>query len=150
MKTLNPYITFSGNCREAMEFYQECLGGELHFQTMGESLFLKNTPGKMKKLIVHAVLDCENFVLMGSDMVDDIGLVKGNTVSIVLHCTTEKEIRSCYKKLSEDGKPTHPLAITFWGTLFGCLTDRYGNLWMLSYSKKTKNEKAKITNADIS
>ena len=26
MALLNPYITFAGNCREAMEFYQACLG----------------------------------------------------------------------------------------------------------------------------
>ncbi len=143
MKTLNPHITFSGNCRAAMEFYRECLGGELHFQTMGESPLSKNTPRKVKKLIVHAVLTCENFILMGSDMVYDNGLVQGNAVSIVLHCTTEKEIKTCYKKLSEDGEPTHPLANTFWGTLSGCLTDKYGNFWMLHYSK---NKKANITN----
>ena len=150
MKMLNPYITFNGNCREAMEFYHKCLGGELHFQTVGESPLSGETPQKMKKLIVHAVLTSENFVLMGSDMVYDNGLAKGNAVSIVLHCTSEKETRSCYKRLAEDGNPTHPWAISFWGALSGCLTDKYGNYWMLHYSKKQKNVKAKITNANFS
>ena len=28
MKQLNAYLRFDGNCREAMSFYQECLGGD--------------------------------------------------------------------------------------------------------------------------
>ncbi len=104
----------------------------------------------MKKLILHAVLVNKNFVLMGSDMVHDNGLLKGNAVSIALNCTSEKETRNCYKRLSEDGKQTHPPAINFWGTLFGCLTDKYGNYWILTYSKKHKNEKAKITGTGYS
>ena len=36
MAQLNPYLNFPGNCRLAMEFYRECLGGELFLQTVGE------------------------------------------------------------------------------------------------------------------
>jgi PhnB protein len=117
-----------------MEFYHKCLGGELRFQTVGESPFSKKMPVKMKKAILHAVLTCENFVLMGSDLVSEKGLMKGNTMAIVLNCTDEKEIRSCYKRLSQGGEQTYPLEITFWGTLFGCLTDKYGNYWLLNLS----------------
>jgi PhnB protein len=138
MKTINPYLTFNGNCREAMEFYRECLGGELHFQTIGESPLSKTMPVKMKKLIVHAVLTNENFVLMGSDMTHDNGLVQGNAVAIILNFTNEKETRNCYKKLSKGGEQTYPLSISFWGILFGCLTDKYGNYWLLNYSKNPK------------
>jgi PhnB protein len=28
MKEATPYLVFNGNCREAMTFYQSCLGGE--------------------------------------------------------------------------------------------------------------------------
>ncbi len=143
MKTLNPHITFNGNCREAMEFYHQCLGGELRFQTVGETALAKKTPARMKTLILHATLTSENFVLMGSDMVHDNGLVKGNGISIMLQCSSEKETRACYRKLSQDGNPTHPLTITFWGTLAGSLTDKYGNYWILSYSKKNGQTKVK-------
>jgi PhnB protein len=37
MTQINSYLTFNGNCQEAMIFYQKCLGGELTFQTVGES-----------------------------------------------------------------------------------------------------------------
>jgi PhnB protein len=135
MSTINSYLTFNGNCREAMKFYQKCLGGELVFQTIGESPLSEKMPKKMKDCILHATLTNGSLVLMGSDMVGENGLIKGNAVSLTLNCGSEKEIRSCYKKLSAGGKPTHPLEDSFWGALFGGLTDKYGNHWLLSYNK---------------
>ena len=34
--TLNPYLSFRDNAREAMEFYQAALGGDLESNTFGE------------------------------------------------------------------------------------------------------------------
>lgn len=85
----------------------------------------------MRKTIIHALLISENFVLMGSDMVDDRGLIKGNAISVSLHFSTEKELRDCYKKLSYDALQTYPVQHNFYGILFGSLTDRYGNQWLL-------------------
>ena len=33
---LNPYISFDGNAREALEFYQPVFGGELSVMTFGD------------------------------------------------------------------------------------------------------------------
>ena len=136
MKTIYSYLSFNGNCREAMVFYKKCLGGELSLQTIGESPLSKTMPAKMKKCILHAVLSNKEFVLMGTDMVSESGLLKGNTVSLVLTCSSEKEIRECYKKLSQGGEQTHPLENTFWNALFGGLTDKYGNAWILNYNRR--------------
>ena len=135
---MHAYLTFNGNCRQAMQFYQKCLGGELLLQTVGDSPTAAPIPAKMKKCILHATLSCKDFVLMGSDMVAEQGLVKGNAVSIVLDCSNEKEIKATYKKLSEAGEQTHPLEDTHWGALFGGLTDKYGNNWLLHYYRKQK------------
>ena len=32
---LNPYISFKGNAREAMEYYKDVFGGELKINTFG-------------------------------------------------------------------------------------------------------------------
>jgi PhnB protein len=29
MTTLTPYLLFDGNCKQAMEFYKSCFGGDL-------------------------------------------------------------------------------------------------------------------------
>lgn len=136
MALIQTYLTFNGNCREAMNFYQQCLGGELQLQTVGESPMADKLSGQMKDLILHARLTNGNIVLMGSDMVGEEGLIKGNNVSLMLDCTSEEEIRRYYAALAAGGKATHSLEISFWGALFGDLIDKYGNQWLLHYEMK--------------
>ena len=137
MTNITSYLTFNGNCREAMNFYKECLGGELSFQTVGESPLSDKMPDQMKNSILHASLTNGEMVIMASDMVSEHGLIRGNAISLMLHCSSEKEIKECYEKLTQAGQKTHPLELTFWGALFGGLTDKYGNHWLLHYSLKS-------------
>jgi PhnB protein len=139
MKHINSYLTFNGNCREAMNFYKNCLGGELFIQTVGESPMCEQMPPQMKESVLHSCLTNNDVILMGTDMVSEKGFQKGNTVSLVLQCSNEEEIRKTYDALSEGGEKTHPLAQTFWGALFGDLRDKYGNTWMLNLEKTNSN-----------
>ena len=136
MSQINSYLTFNGNCREAMTFYKECLGGELIFQTVGESPLSRKMPKKMKDCILHSTLTKGSLILMGSDMVSEQGLIKGNSVSLSLNCNSEEEIKNCYAKLSNGGSKNHPLEDSFWGALFGDLIDKFGNHWILNFNKK--------------
>jgi PhnB protein len=140
MTQINTYLTFSGNCRDAMTFYKECLGGELNFQTVGESPLSEKMPKQMKDSILHSTLTKGALVLMGSDIVSEKGLVKGNSVSLSLNCSSEKEIKNCYAKLSEGGSADHPLEDSFWGALFGDLTDKFGNHWLLNFDIKNQKQ----------
>ena len=133
MSTLNSYLTSNGNCREAMTFYKECLGGELTLQTVGESPLSEKMPPQMKKSILHSMLTSRDMVIMGSDMVPETGLIKGNAVSLMLNFSNEEDTRKIYANLSKDGEASHPLEVTFWGALFGNLTDKFGNHWMLNF-----------------
>lgn len=135
--TIQPYLTFPGHCEEAMRFYQACLGGELELQTIGDSPMAGQMPEAMKSRILHSTLRAGRWVIMGSDMVGERGIQKGNNVSLMLGCSSEKEIRDCYDRLSSGGKATHPLHITFWGALFGDLVDKYGHQWLLHFDERT-------------
>ncbi len=141
MTQINSYLTFGGNCREAMTFYAACLGGELVLQTIGESPMADKMPPKMKDCILHSTLSNGAVTIMASDMVGENGLIKGNAVSLMLNCSSEEEIRNCYARLVEGGQATHQLEHTFWGALFGGLTDKYGNHWLLNYTKIKQHEK---------
>ena len=132
---INSYLTFNGNCREAMIFYRDCLDGELDLQTIGESLMADKLPPQMKQRILHATLTKGDMVIMASDMVGEKGLIKGNSVSLILNCSSEDEIKTLYAQLSRGGEATHPLEDTFWGALFGDLTDKFGNHWLLNFDK---------------
>jgi PhnB protein len=65
-------------------------------------------------------------------MVPENGLIKGNAVSLLLNCNSEYEARSFYASLSANGEATHPLENTFWGAIFGDLTDKFGTHWLIS------------------
>ncbi len=141
MIQISAYLTFNGNCREAMAFYQQCLGGELSFQTVGESPLSLAMPRRMKNCIVHATLINRTLLLMATDMVGEEGLVKGNSVSLSLNCSSEKEIKNCYAKLSTGGAVNHPLHENSIGALFGDLTDKFGNHWVLNYAINSNHKK---------
>ena len=136
MRRINSYLTFNGNCRDAMSFYRDCFGGELVLQTIGESPLADKLPKRMKRCILHSTLTSDALVLLGSDMVSESGLLRGNSVSLSLDCGSEDEIRSCYSELSSGGTIDYPLENTFWGALFGGLTDKFGNHWLLNFSKE--------------
>lgn len=135
MTQLNAYFTFNGNCLEAMQFYRDCLGGELAVQTIGESPMAATMPEEMKHFVLHAALVNPVLTLMATDCVGPDGLKKGNSISLCINCASEEEIKTLYKRLSEGGETTQPLMDTFWGALFGGLRDKYGNNWLLNYSK---------------
>ncbi|MEC5145581.1 VOC family protein [Chitinophaga sp. 212800010-3] len=138
MSIIHTYLTFNGNCREAMTFYRDCLGGELVMQTIGETPMAADIPPYMKSLVLHSSLTKGSLVLTGSDMVPEMGLTNGNTVSMLLNCTTEDEARRCYSLLSRDGEATYPLASTFWGALFGTLTDKFGHHWLVNFEGNSR------------
>jgi len=129
------YLTFNGNCRQAMTFYRRCLGGELVLQTVGESPVAEKMPARMKGLILQATLTNGDMVLIGSDMTPETGLIRGNAVALMLNADSEKELTKCFQKLAAGGEVTHPLQSTFWGALFGGLTDKFGNHWLLNYNQ---------------
>ena len=132
---INSYLTFNGNCREAMTFYRDCLDGELDLQSIGESPMADKLPAQMKQSILHATLTKGDMVIMASDMVGEKGLIKGNSVSLMLNCSSEDEIKTLYAQLSRGGEATHPLEDTFWNALFGDLTDKFGNQWLLHFDR---------------
>ncbi len=140
MTQINSYLTFSGNCREAMNFYKDCLGGALTMQTISESPLAEKMPPQMKESILHSTLTNQNLVLLASDMVGEKGLIRGTAMSLMLNCSSEEEIRNFYQKLSAGGETTHPLEISFWGALFGDLTDKFGNQWILHYDKNENTQ----------
>lgn len=131
MPSLSAYLTFNGNCREAMSFYQECLGGELFFQELRDSPQAFQLPNEMHTLIVHATLTKDNFQLTATDLVSEHGLIKGNAVSILLRCSSEQELKTYFHQLAAGGDTELILSKTADGGLSGNLRDKFGINWYL-------------------
>jgi PhnB protein len=130
---VNAYLRFNGNCREAMTFYQKCLGGELTFMTVGETPMAAQMPG-LKDQIMHAALKKDGvFILMASDSMGE-AVTKGNSLSLSLSGVSSQELKTYFSRLSEGGKVIHALEEMFFGT-YGDITDRFGVDWMFEADK---------------
>lgn len=133
MSQLVAYLSFDGNCREAFEFYQHCLGGNYEFQKVGESPMAKDMPASLHDQVLHGSLTNGSIKLMGADTLGMSGsLNRGNAVALCLVCSSKEDIERFFSRLSEDGQVTNPLREEFFGT-YADLTDRYGIRWMLQY-----------------
>src|SRR5438309_12119976 len=84
MKEIITYLNFDGNCREAMKFYERCLGGELQMMPFSETPC--NAPKEAKDRIAHARLVNGSAVLMASDTMPGMPFNTGNNFSICVNC----------------------------------------------------------------
>ena len=140
MATINPYLNFNGNCEEAFNFYKSIFGGE--FQSI---MRFKDTPPDVQmprdpsddNNIMHVSLPIgKGTVLMGSDRPKSFGPgTQSDLFSVSVSTDNEAEAKKIYDALSSGGKVTMHLEKTFWGSLFGMLTDKFGIQWMVSYSQ---------------
>lgn len=131
---LNPYVAFDGDAREAMEFYQGVLGGELTVSTFGES----GMPGPDEDMVMHAQLTSPaGFTLMASDTPPGMDYRPGENIAISLSGEGDEdgeELRGYFAGLSAGGSVHIPLERQAWGDEFGALVDRFGIGWMVSIS----------------
>ncbi|KOG27716.1 VOC family protein [Streptomyces resistomycificus] len=127
---LNPYLSFDGDARQAMEFYEEVFGGTLKLNTFGE-FGQQGTPDADK--IMHGMLETPSgFTLMGADTPPGMEYTPGNTFSVSLSGDDETELRRWWEKLSAGGSVAVPLEKQMWGDVFGMCTDRFGIPWMVN------------------
>ncbi len=139
MKYTCTHLNFDGTTREAMTFYQKCLGGQLTFMTIGETPMKDRFPADRQNRIMHASLNKDGRSLVtAADMMDPSSFTKGDTFSVVVECESEKEIRDIYQKLSAGGKVFRELQEEFWGALFAMFTDKFGVDWMLNFTLPKK------------
>ncbi len=134
----NAYLSFDGNCREAMNFYKECFGGELMVQAVAETAVAAQMPAAIQQQVMHSMLTAGDFCIMGSDMHRG-KLLEGNAVSLCIHCRSEEEINTLFARVSAGGTVDEPLEHTFWGALFGAVKDKYGKQWLFNYDKNQVN-----------
>ena len=113
MAQLNPYVGFTGNCREAMEFYHACLGGELSIMTFGESPMKDQMPAEMHNTVMHSRLKKGGIELMAADMISPGELIRGNDITLCISGGTKEEAQESFSKLAEGGTVGHPLEEVF-------------------------------------
>ncbi len=137
MQNMNAYLIFGGNCRQAMEFYQKCLGGVLYQSTYGEAPGSK-VPKERQDWIIHARLTIKSQVLMASDTHEGTLIEPCSNFFVNINCDSIEEAEKFFKGLSEKGKVDLPLQETFFADRFGMIVDQFGIKWMFNLEKPKK------------
>lgn len=134
-----PYITFNGNCEEAVNFYQSILGGTISSSKFNELPKDEGIPisEKWQDKIMHSALTFEdgNAIYFG-DSWEEYPVRPGNYAIIHLVVENEKAVYDIVEKLSEGGEITMPTEKTFWNSVYGSLVDKYGISWSFEYEIK--------------
>lgn len=131
---LSPYLFFNGNCKEAMEFYHQCLGGKLDQMKLSDSPIADQYPAEAQSQIMHSYLESGDLILMASDNMGQ-PYNPGDNVNVCLHGVALTEVEALFNKLSEGGKITMPLKEEFFG-MFGSFVDKFGINWMIQSDPK--------------
>lgn len=128
---LNPYINVpDGKAREAMEFYQSVLGGELNVMTFGDM----GTEGDLATQVMHSQLETPaGFTLMGADAPTEmVQVTYGDNISVSLSGDDTEELTGYFNGLAEGGTIRMPLEKQVWGDVFGQLVDKFGVSWLVN------------------
>lgn len=142
MASVNIYLTFNGNCKEAFEFYRSVFGGEFvtmsTFGDMPPGDESSTVPPEEASRVMHVSLpvSAETW-LMGSDTAGEWSsqFREGNNYSISINAESKEEADRLFSGLSADGRVTMPMEKTFWGAYFGMFTDKFGIQWMVNYDE---------------
>ncbi len=128
--TLNPYLSFRGQARDALEFYQSVFGGELTISTFAE-FGMSQDPAEGDN-VMHGQLNAPNVVLMAADMPAVMPLDSGSSITVSLSGDDGEALHGYWDKLSDGATIGEPLAVAPWGDEFGSLTDKFGTAWMVN------------------
>jgi len=133
--SIDVYLNFNGNCREAVEFYAQVFGlDKPKMMTFGEVPPHPDypLPEEAKSMIMHTRLNISGSNVMFSDVFPGMPFVVGNNVSLSIVTDDKEEIQSAFDKLKVGGNVVMELQETFWSKYYGSVTDKFGVIWQFN------------------
>ncbi len=131
------FLNFNGNCREAVEFYAKVFDCEApRFMTFGDvppGQDFPPIPDEQKKLVLYTELNIEGSKMMFSDTTPAMKLNIGNNVNITVGSKDMDKIKIWFDRLKEDGAVHMEPQKTFWSDCYCMLVDKFGIPWQLSH-----------------
>lgn len=125
------YLSFRGNCEEALNFYKECLGGDIINRQTYEDKKI-DIPGDYRQKLQHAELKGKNVHFMAYDASPDTPLNSGNQIQMSVDLESMEKTEQLFNRLSEGGQVNTPLQKTSWNAYYGRCKDKYGIHWMVN------------------
>lgn len=128
-----PYLFITGGkCEEALNFYKGLFGGEIsQVSRWKEAPAEMSMPAELGERIMHSTFSSPAVKFMASDAQPTTQYGE-SAISLSLGMKDASEAKRLFDRLSQGGKVEMPLEKTFWGAMFGMLTDKYGIDWMVN------------------
>ncbi|WP_045522417.1 VOC family protein [Neobacillus niacini] len=134
--SVDVYLNFNGNTREAVDFYAKVFKTEApNIMTFGESPQHPDypLPEEAKNLVMHTRLNIDGSNVMFSDTFPGMPFIEGNNVTLALVSKNMDDLKSWFEQLKDGGTVGMELQETFWSKLYGQVTDKFGIHWQLNY-----------------
>ncbi len=125
------YLSFKGECQDALNFYKGIFGGEVINKETWENKEV-DIPENYRNKLQHAELKGKGFHFMAYDAAPDTPVNSGNKVCMSLDYDSESEAKDAFNALSAQGKVNTPFQKTSWDAHYGRCTDQYGVQWMIN------------------
>jgi PhnB protein len=125
---VHPYLFFAGTCTEAVEFYRDAIGADVHALVR-----FRDLPGASPDAgdkIMHAELGIGNSTIFASDGRREDGDGVGYAIS--LQAPDDAEAERLFAVLADHGTIEVPLMTTPFASRFGKAVDRFGTPWMVT------------------
>ena len=134
MLGIKPYISFKGNCQEAIDFYKDRLGAEVLFiQKYGDSPMKGKAPDDM---VMHCTIKVGDSHIMACDSVFEQNPVTvGNNITLAIGTNDVSQADTLFEKMSDGATVVMPMQQTFFASRFGQLRDRFGINWMIMHER---------------
>jgi PhnB protein len=128
---LIPYLTFDGDCEEAIHYYQSVFDGNVVHKDYYASAPI-DVPESHKNKILHCQLDFGGNSIMACDGFPGDKTDNGNGIVLSVEFDQETKASEIFSKLSAEGNVTMPFEKQFLGAWLGQLVDKFGKNWMIS------------------
>ncbi len=133
-----PYLSFNGNCEEALHAYIEAFGGEIYFMSRWSENTFDVTPDQIGK-VMHVEFALGGTRMSAGDSFDAAG---ANTdIKLMIHMDSEEEALHTVSVLAEGGTVLSPLQPHPEPDDAGCgsiTKDRFGYTWIITCPNPAK------------
>lgn len=128
------YLSFKGNCKEAMQFYESALGGKIEVMMSGaDSPMAAMIPPETAHQILHARLVLpDGGLLFAGDCPQNMPYDGIKGMSLTLNYDSISEAEQAFNALADGGTITMPMQPSFWAKSWGMLVDRFGTPWIIN------------------
>lgn len=130
---VKPYISFAGNCEEAVEFYKVALGGEVLY--MGRYGGSPMSEQGLEDKILHSTLKIGDTHIMACDNMSEQKVTPGDNISLAVGSDNVEDAERMFNAMADGGTVLMPMQETFWAERFGMLKDKFGINWMFNCDK---------------